>query len=125
MTERIGPGEVRRVAGLARLELTAEEAERIAAEMARLLGHFDDLDAAAPAGEGEGEGEEGAPPRSGPGSALRPDEPDADPLERGPGAWAPEWRDGHFLLPRLEGMEGDVGGVGGGDDGGEGDGEAR
>lgn len=107
MTERIGPGEVRRVAELARLELTREEAERIAAEMGRLLGHFDDLDAAAP---GQEEGEGGRPPGSGPGSALRPDEPDADPLERRPRAWAPEWRDGHFLLPRLEGMEGDGGG---------------
>lgn len=118
---------VRHVARLARLELGEEEVERLAEEMEDVLSRFAELEEAEEAGAGpvgdEPEAEEpgdgaSAPARPEPDDGgLRPDRPDADPLARGPGEMAPEWRDGFFLVPRLEALGGDGGdwsGAGGG-----------
>lgn len=97
---RIGPAEVRRLAQLAGLRLGDGEADRLAAELAGILAHFEALrsvQAEAP--------EPGEPSRGAPRSPLREDIPASDPLVRPPSASAPAWRDGFFLVPRLPGME--------------------
>lgn len=106
---------VRRVARLARLELSEGEVDRLAEEMGDVLSRFRELEAAEDATDAgrPGEGEE-APPAAPTApedsdSALRPDRPDADPLARPPGEMAPEWEDGFFLVPRLRSLGGDAG----------------
>ena len=102
--------EVERVARLARLELTEEEASALAREMASILGHFreirrrgaDGVEPGAPAG--------GAPIAAGAdGFALRPDRVDPDALRSPVPEMAPEWRDGHFVVPRLDALSGSPG----------------
>lgn len=124
--ERIERDEVERVAGLARLELTDEEASRLAREMASVLGHFAEIrrfgteergTAAVPAAGGA-PGEAGSQ-----GSPLRPDRPDPDALRRSVSEMAPDWRDGHFVVPRLPALsaaDSTEAGSGGPDDGAEG-----
>lgn len=112
--------QVHRVARLARLELSEEEVERLAEELGRVLSRFADLEAAESGegpprvGRGEpGTGAGGTPPNGDdPGGEPppRPDRPGADSLARDPGSLAPEWREGFFLVPRLEALgEGDDG----------------
>ena len=106
--------QVRHVARLARLQLSEEEVDRLSDELERVLSRFRELEEAEVDGTGHGTGEEpaGASPGVEPetdGSGLRPDEPDADPLARGPGELAPEWKDGFFLVPRLRALGDDVG----------------
>lgn len=93
---RLDEDEVRRVAELARLELSEEEVRRLAGELGDLL---DDLDrlrelSAGPLDEEEGEG-----------VRLRPDAPPSEPLARRPASFAPDWREGFFVLPRIEAMD--------------------
>jgi len=102
--------QVRRVARLARLELSEEEVDRLAGDLERVLSRFRALEEAEDAGASA---EEDGPDAGGGGSGLRPDRPDPDPLARGPEELAPEWRDGFFLVPRLEGVSGDGDGSGG------------
>lgn len=106
--------QVRRVARLARLELSEEEVDRLSDELGRVLSRFRELEEAEVDGTGHGTGEELTGESPGvetetDGSGLRPDEPDADPLARGPGELAPEWEDGFFLVPRLRALGGDAG----------------
>lgn len=118
--------QVRRVARLARLELSTDEVERLAGDLERVLSRFRELEAAE-AADGEEAGEEAGgdgDAAAGPSpeapedadSALRPDRPDADPLARQPGEMAPEWENGFFLVPRLPALgeaagDGDEGGA--------------
>lgn len=110
---RIDEEEVRRVAGLARLELDDAEVRRLAGELGSILEHVEELRAAPPAGaaaEAAGAGEEApADAGTGSGSALRPDVPSADPLAFAPHRAAPDGRDGFFVVPRLPAMEGPEG----------------
>lgn len=110
----VDPDQVRHVADLARLELSEEEVERLSEEMGRVLSRFAELESA----ERETEGDGGPAPGSRPGETaadgdddapLRPDRPDADRLAQEPAEIAPEWRDGFFLVPRLEALGGDGG----------------
>ena len=106
--------QVRHVARLARLELSGEEVDRLSDELGRVLSRFRELEEAEVEGTGHGTGEESAGESAdveagGDGSGLRPDEPDADPLARGPGELAPEWEDGFFLVPRLRALGDDAG----------------
>lgn len=93
----IDPSEVRRLARLAGLRMGAGEADRLAAELAGVLAHFEALGSVPP--------EQGEPSGGAPRSPLREDVPGSDPLQRPPSASAPAWRDGFFLVPRLPGME--------------------
>lgn len=104
----VAPEQVRHVAELARLELSEEEVERLSEEMGRVLSRFAELEAA----EREECGDAGARPGEAAagedgGGSLREDRPDADRLQRGAAEEAPEWRDGFFLVPRLEALGGD------------------
>lgn len=103
--------EVERVARLARLELTDEEASALAREMTSILGHFQEIRRRGPDGPKTGAASGAAPGPAGlEGSALRPDKVDPDDLRSPVPEMAPEWRDGHFVVPRLEALSGSAAG---------------
>lgn len=122
----ISPGEVRRIAALAALELDDDEVDRLAGELSDILGHFELLRGAEDAEPLTAEGAERAEEVSGgvaesEGRArLRPDEPVADRLEADPGADAPGWAAGFFTVPRL-GSHGAANGADGADSAGSAD----
>lgn len=87
----------RRIAELARLDLDDAELRRLAGELEEILGHFAELSDVDP--------EDGEPPVLGDLSPrMRADVPGPDPLARGPGEIAPDWREGFFVVPRLSAM---------------------
>lgn len=89
----VTPEDVRRVAELAALRVEPDDADGLAEELNGILDHFASL---------EEVDVSGVPPFAAGGRApLRPDEPGADPLARGPDAGAPAWADGMFTVPRL------------------------
>ena len=88
--------EARRIAGLARLELTDAELEEIAAQLGSVLDHVAALE------------ENGSLPSdgtAGPVGGLRSDAPVHDPLARPPAGFAPAWSDGFFTVPRLKAFQ--------------------
>jgi aspartyl-tRNA(Asn)/glutamyl-tRNA(Gln) amidotransferase subunit C len=87
--------DVLHVAALARLGMTDARADSLVAELNTILAHMDVL-AAVDTERFEpvaGVGADGMP--------LRPDVGPAVTLGRTPGEFAPEMRDGFFLVPRL------------------------
>lgn len=99
MTE-IDREQVRHVARLARLELEPDAVDRLADEMAGILGHFEELSEVPLAAE-EGPADRGLTPRQ------REDMVDPDPLAFGPSEMAPEWNGGFFVVPRLPALDAD------------------
>jgi aspartyl-tRNA(Asn)/glutamyl-tRNA(Gln) amidotransferase subunit C len=85
------PGEIDRLARLARLRLTPEEVERGAEELASILDHLDVLRVVGPAPAGE--------PDGGP-APLRDDRVGPDPLGEPLSRIAPRWEGGYFEVPR-------------------------
>ena len=87
--------EVRHIAALARLGISDERAQRAAQELSSILAHMqvlsrvDDERAAGSAGDTDA------------GMTLRADVGPPIPLLRAPAFFAPEMRDGFFLVPRL------------------------
>ena len=87
--------EVRHIAALARLGISDERAERVAEELSSILAHMqvlsrvDDERIVDPVDD------------TGSGMTLRPDVGPPIPLRRAPAFFAPEMRDGFFLVPRL------------------------
>lgn len=87
--------EVRHVASLARVGISEERARVMATELTSILEHMQalskvdtsDVDAAGALAQ--------------PGMTLRPDHGPPIPLVRPPASFAPELRDGFFLVPRL------------------------
>lgn len=98
----IGREEILRVAKLAELDVPPQDVEALAAQIGRIVDYVAQLNDV-PAGESA------APFRAGPSSvALREDTPGtAVPLVRDIASFAPEFRDGLFLVPRLGAMEGE------------------
>jgi aspartyl-tRNA(Asn)/glutamyl-tRNA(Gln) amidotransferase subunit C len=91
--------QVEKVARLAELHVPPEELPALAGQIARIVDYVGQL--------GEVGGDEQAPPfLAGPAAvALREDVVRPSPLVRGPAAFAPEFRDGFFLVPRLGHLE--------------------
>jgi aspartyl-tRNA(Asn)/glutamyl-tRNA(Gln) amidotransferase subunit C len=90
---------LKKIAELARLELSEEEATRLTRDCQAILEYFEairQIDSEADASEGV---ERSAP--------LRQDIVDCDPLEDPLRDLAPLWRDGYFVLPRLPAMDAD------------------
>ena len=87
--------EVRHIAALARLGISEERARKMADELTSILGHMEVLSKA--------KTQDMDPATAVPqlGMLLRPDEGPPIPLERPPSSFAPEMRDGFFLVPRL------------------------
>lgn len=87
---------VREIAALARLELTPEQAERLAPQFTRILGHFQVLEELYT---------EGVEPMTGPGTGevRRPDDPRPGLPREAVLANAPDPRDGFFAVPKTIG----------------------
>jgi aspartyl-tRNA(Asn)/glutamyl-tRNA(Gln) amidotransferase subunit C len=91
----VTPQEIARLAALARIPLTAAEADSLRADLDAMLAHVRTLGALA---------HRSARPFAGPGpdrALLRPDGGLPDPMLLSADALAPEWEDGFFLVPRL------------------------
>ena len=85
--------DVRNIAALARLAVAPERLDTIVSELNGILAHMEALSrisAADTAGDAEPEG-----------MRVAPDQGPAVGLERAPATFAPAWRDGFFLVPRL------------------------
>lgn len=88
------------MAQLAALEVPDAELPSLAAELGAIVEYVAQLsDLAAPASGPFLPGPDRAP--------LRPDRVDPAPLARPPAAFAPEFQDGFFTVPRLAAMEGE------------------
>lgn len=87
--------DVRHIAALARLGISEERAQRVAEELSSILAHMqvlsrvDDERAADVSGD------------TNTGMTLRPDLGPPIPLLRAPAFFAPEMREGFFVVPRL------------------------
>ncbi len=91
----VSDDDVRHVAALARLGLEPDRIHLLAAELNGILAHMDVLAAVETSGidlHARAEGE-GMPPRADAGATV--------PLARPRESFAPEMRDGFFLVPRL------------------------
>jgi aspartyl-tRNA(Asn)/glutamyl-tRNA(Gln) amidotransferase subunit C len=94
----IAPGEVRHVARLAGLEVPEADLARLAGELAAIVdyvGRLAELGALDEASFAPG------PPRA----ALRDDVVSPVPLARPPATFAPDFRDGFFVVPRVPGQD--------------------
>lgn len=87
--------DVRHIAGLARLNLTATHAGTVVAELNTILGHMDELSKVDTAGVQESIGVGAG------GLQVRPDTGGPIPLACSIDAFAPALRDGFLLVPRL------------------------
>ena len=87
--------EVRHIASLARLGISDERASAAAVELSSILEHMQVLSKVDARTARELQS------RLQSGMTLRPDSGPPIPLERPPQAFAPEMRDGFFLVPRL------------------------
>jgi len=96
--------DVRNIAALARLAVSADRLDALVRELNGILGHMEQLDEA-----------EGADEAVTAGMRLAADVGPSVPLTTPISAFAPEWRDGFFLVPRLA-THGDVGAAGEGDE---------
>jgi aspartyl-tRNA(Asn)/glutamyl-tRNA(Gln) amidotransferase subunit C len=95
----IGRDEVLHVARLAELAVRDEEVERLVQQMNRIVDYVARLDEVPT-------DEQAAPFVPGPVQVpLRADTPGPVPLARPPAAFAPEFADGFFLVPRHGAME--------------------
>lgn len=87
--------EVRHIAALARLGISDERAQRAAVELSSILAHMQVLSRV------DDERLDGSADDTDTGMTLRPDAGPPIPLLRAPAFFAPEMRDGFFLVPRL------------------------
>lgn len=87
--------DVRHVAMLARLGLTDERARELTKDLNTILEHMEVL------GRVDTRGVEEASAFGGAGMCLRGDHGPGMPLAESPEAFAPEMRDGFFIVPRL------------------------
>ena len=87
--------DVRHVAALARLGLTDEAAERLTKDLNSILEHMDALAKVKTAGVSDDPGVGSDAMR------LRADDVGSMPLAARPDAFAPEMREGLFIVPRL------------------------
>ena len=95
----IGRDDILRVAQLAQLDVPAQDVEALSAQIGRIVDYVAQLNEV-PAGE------TAAPFQAGPAATpLREDVPRSVPLAHGVETFAPEFRDGLFLVPRLGAME--------------------
>ncbi|HKS07491.1 MAG TPA: Asp-tRNA(Asn)/Glu-tRNA(Gln) amidotransferase subunit GatC [Gemmatimonadaceae bacterium] len=92
--------DVRNIAALARLAVAPERLDTIVSELNGILGHMEAL-SRIPAIDSAGDAESD-------GMRVAADRGPAVGLDRAPSSFAPAWRDGFFLVPRLA-THGDAG----------------
>jgi aspartyl-tRNA(Asn)/glutamyl-tRNA(Gln) amidotransferase subunit C len=102
MARTVTVEDVRHVAMLARLALTDQRARQLTADLNTILEHMDVL------GHVDTNGVREASAHADPGMRLRPDKGPSAKLAALPEAFAPEMRDGFFIVPRLSTHEGDA-----------------
>jgi len=93
----VGRNHAVRIASLARLRFGDAELTRITAELNRILEHVEQLRTL----------EQAAPPPAGPderASTRFPGAEEPDALRDGIGSFAPDWREGFFVVPPLPGV---------------------
>jgi len=95
MADPVSVDDVRHVAMLARLGVTDARARELTRELNTILEHMSVLAKVNTSGVGEASGV-GAE-----GMRLRPDDGPGIPLAEPPRSFAPEMRDGFFIVPRL------------------------
>ena len=91
----VTPDDVRHIAGLARLGVDEARLPELVRQLNGILGHMDALQRVA------GQGAAAAALSLAPGMHPAPDQGPSDALARSPEGFAPAWRDGFFLVPRL------------------------
>jgi aspartyl-tRNA(Asn)/glutamyl-tRNA(Gln) amidotransferase subunit C len=91
----VTPDDVRHVARLARLGLPETQLAMYVEQLNGILAHMDALQQVPSAGAADAAAADAPPMR------LREDVPGPVPLAIPPSAFAPEMRDGFFLVPRL------------------------
>ena len=94
MADVVTVQDVRHVAMLARLGLTEQRAIELTSELNTILEHMEVLGGVNTAGVVE-------TPHLDEGMRLRPDHGPSVPLREPPESFAPEMRDGFFIVPRL------------------------
>ncbi len=97
MADAVRVQDVRHVAMLARLGLTDDRASELTRDLNTILEHMDVLSKVDTAGVTES----AAFSEPGEGMRLREDRGPSIPLEERPESFAPEMRDGLFIVPRL------------------------
>lgn len=102
MTNRVSAEDVRHVAMLARLGLSEQRVGELTKELNTILEHMEVLSQVDTSGIGEAVAGEDT------GMRLRDDNGPAIPLEEPPESFAPEMREGFFIVPRLA-SHGDTG----------------
>lgn len=90
--------DVRRAAVLSSLALSSRELEQFAEDLAAVLDAFERIDAS---GRSPGLVSRDRHLES----RLRSDAPDSDTLQGRPPEFAPDWRDGFFVVPRLPALD--------------------
>jgi len=96
----ISRSELEKIAALAQLELSDEEAEGLTRDCQSILDYFKvvrEVGTADAVVEGSAE----------PVAPLREDSTHCDPLEEKLEGLAPDWREGYFILPRLPALDAD------------------
>ena len=88
--------DVRAIVALARLDVPAGKLDALAVELNGILSHMAVL-ARVEGGDAAAEAQAASP-----GMRLAPDRGPSVPLEHAPERGAPLWRDGFFLVPRLD-----------------------
>jgi aspartyl-tRNA(Asn)/glutamyl-tRNA(Gln) amidotransferase subunit C len=91
----VTPDDVRQVAALARLSIPEAELASYVSQLNAILGHMETLHQVPSSGAAD------AAEAARPGMALREDVIGAIPLTRPPADFAPQMREGFFLVPRL------------------------
>ena len=94
--------EVDRIAGLARLELEDAEAARLTSEMNRILAHAERLRGVSADASGASAG--GGPDRGSTSGVRDESLIDPDALHREVVSFAPQWREGFFVVPPPPGV---------------------
>lgn len=93
--------QIRHLAKLARLELSEAEAHRMATDLSSILSHMEVLRRVVDGGT--------SPPAAAVTEApLRPDRVEFDRLDVPPEMFAPDWQQGHFVVPRLAARDAEV-----------------
>ena len=96
----IGPDDVRHVAALARLTVPEARVPELVSQLNGILSHMDAL------GQVDTTGVRGTPGVGDEAMPLRPDAGEPIPLVHPLESFAPQMRDGFFLVPRLATHEG-------------------
>ncbi len=93
--------DVRRIAKLARVRLTEAEAEELGRDLNDILEYVDTLSSVSVDGAQAVDPTEGGAPERGPG------EREPDPLVEPPSDYAPDFRDGFFVVPSPPSLGGE------------------